>query len=215
MTSLFLLAMLAGPTDYTKVDPKSLRIKFVTPSKDKKTGFIVGGKNPTSLVKNLKEIAGRSVTDLEKDMRPGAESTAGFLGKDERLLDVLAEDNRYVVDKLGLTHQELARHLHILGALAAKHTGAKPLEIVYHGKRFRLRARFSRGYQDSPFKDGTKTDTEAIVENLGNGKKLDYSLLVPHMVERYGFYEGKGTSYRVEPKTVLEVFDFIKPQKGR
>jgi hypothetical protein len=34
------------------------------------------------------------------------------------------------------------------------------------------------------------------------------------MVERYGFYEGKGTSYRVDPRAVLEVFDFLKPAKG-
>jgi len=30
------------------------------------------------------------------------------------------------------------------------------------------------------------------------------------MIERYGFYEGKGTSYRVEPKQVVELFDFLK-----
>jgi hypothetical protein len=30
------------------------------------------------------------------------------------------------------------------------------------------------------------------------------------MIERYGFYEGRGTSYRVEPRQVLEVFDFLK-----
>jgi hypothetical protein len=33
------------------------------------------------------------------------------------------------------------------------------------------------------------------------------------MIERYGFYEGKGTPYRVEPGKVLEVLDFIKPLK--
>jgi hypothetical protein len=30
------------------------------------------------------------------------------------------------------------------------------------------------------------------------------------MIERYGLYEGKGTPYRVEPRRVLEVFDFVK-----
>ena len=50
--------------------------------------------------------------------------------------------------------------------------------------------------------------------NLDNGKKIAYSLLVPHMIERYGFYEGKGTPYRVEPRTVFQVLDFLK-QKGK
>jgi hypothetical protein len=142
-------------------------------------------------------------------------SAKGFLGKEERLLDVLAEDNRFVVEKLGLTHQELARHLHLLGAVALKHAKEGAVEITYHGKRFRLVARLARGFQDSPFKDGTKTNCNLTVVNLGTGKRLGYSLLVPHLIERYGFYEGKGTPYRVEPKAVLEVLDFIKPAGTR
>jgi hypothetical protein len=219
LTALALLALLAAgspadPTDYTKVDPKSLGIDPVAPRKDDRTGFVVGGKNATALIGKLPEIAGRSIADLEKDMRPGALSGKGFLGKDERLLDVLVEDNRYVVDKLGLTHQELARHLHVLGALAGKHAAAKPVEIAYHGRKLRIRAIVSKGFQDSPFKDGTKTNCNATVENLGNGKRLGYSLLVPYMIERYGFYEGKGTPYRVEPRKVLDVLEFLAPAKG-
>jgi hypothetical protein len=220
LDALCLLAVLAArtpaaPPDYTKADPEDLGIKPVKPATDPKTGFVVGGKNPTALILKLKEVAGRPVADLEKDMRPGAMSAKGFLGKDERLLDVLAGDNRYVVDRLGLTHQELARHLHLLGAVALKHSEEGSVEITYHGKKFRLAARLSRGYQDSPFKDGTKTNCNLTVVNMANGKKLGYSLLVPHMMERYGFYEGKGTPYRVEPKVVLEVLDFIKPGEGR
>jgi hypothetical protein len=222
MTILVLLALLAdSPTDYTRTNPESLGIKLVKPTRDKKTGFVVGGKNPTALVRKLKEIAGRSIADLEKDMRPGdgrpgpgfQPSRKGFLGEDERLLDILAGDNAFVVDKLGLTHQELARHLQLLGAVAAKHANSKPVVILYHGKRFRLHAQCSFGYQESPFKDGTKTNCDVTVENLGTGKKIGYSLLVPFMIERYGFYEGKGTPYRVEPSKVLEVLDFIKSRK--
>jgi hypothetical protein len=197
-------------TDQTKYYAEHLGIIPVTPTKDSKTGFIVGGKNPTSLIRNLTELAGRPIADLEKDMRPGALSGAGFLGEDERLLEVMEADNRYVVDTLGLTHQELALHLHIIGALAVQRP-KHGKEITYHGKRFRLRGHSWDGFQISPFKDGTETNCDADVENLGNGKKLSFSLLVPHMIERYGFYEGKGTSYRVEPKAVIEVFDFVKP----
>jgi hypothetical protein len=218
--SILLLAVLAsgavaGPTDFTKANPKDLGIKAVKPTKDPSTGFVVGGKNSTELIRKLTEIAGRSIADLEKDMRPGALSGKGFLGKDERLLDVLAEDNDYVVGKLGMSHQELARHLHLLGAVAVKHASGKPLEIAYHGRKLRIRAAISRGYQNSPFKDGTKTNCYITLENLGTGKKLGYSLLLPFMIERYGFYEGKGTPYRVEPKAVLAVFDFLGPAKGR
>jgi hypothetical protein len=57
--------------------------------------------------------------------------------------------------------------------------------------------------------------TDAVVENVDNGKSLRYGLLVPAMVERYGFYEGRGTTYRLEPSDVVAVFDFLKQKKGK
>jgi hypothetical protein len=200
-----------GPRDLKAVSLEELGIKPVLPQKDVKTGFVVGGKNATPLINGLKEINGRSIAELEQDMRPGAKSKVGsqkgFLGTDERLLNVLAEDNKYVVEELGLTHQELAKHLHVMGVLAFKEKGGA---ILYHGRRFKATGIASCGYQFSPFYDGTKTNSQAVIQNLDTGKEIAYSLLVPHMIERYGFYEGKGTPYRVEPRQVMEVFDFLK-----
>jgi hypothetical protein len=129
------------------------------------------------------------------------------------VLDVLAADNRLVVDAWGLSHQRLAGHLRLLGAVAARDAARGPKEIAYHGRRLRVGAVFARGFQESPFRDGTRGNCDVTVANLGNGKKLTYSVLVPEMVARYGFYEGKGTSYRVEPRAVLEVLDFLKEDR--
>ncbi len=205
--------------DFTQADPASLGVKPVTPGEDPSTKFVVGGVNPTERLSTLRQINGRPIADLEKDMRPGATgeagSDAGFLGKTESLLEILAADNKFVVDERGLTHQEIARHMFMMEAIARK-LGEQ--EFLYHGRRFRVETRKFRGYQFSPFLDGTKTDTDVTVRNLDNCKHLDYSMLVPVMVERYGFYEGKGTSYRVEPRKILEVFDFLghtpKPSRG-
>lgn len=210
----------AGEADFTKADLKELGVKLVAAAKDKKTGFIVGGKNDTALIKSLTEIAGRKIAALEKDMRPGAPSEVGsrlgFLGKDEKLLDILAEDNEYVVGKLGLTHQELARHLHIVGAIAVKHGKANAKEAYafqYHGRRYQVTHTAARGFQLSPFYDDTKTNVNATLTNEKTGAKLTYSLLVAHMIERYGFYEGHGTPYRVDPRGVVAVFDFLVEKK--
>ena len=32
------------------------------------------------------------------------------------------------------------------------------------------------------------------------------------MIERYGFYEGTGTPYRVAPRDIMAVLDFLKPK---
>jgi hypothetical protein len=206
------------PKDLTDLSLNNLGVEFVTARKDLKTGFIVAGKNPTSMIRSIAEINGRTITELEADMRPGAKTTGdvgsekGFLGPDEKLLDVLAADNAYVVDQIGLTHQDIARHLHILGAIglwqSKQHTPGA--EFLYHGMRFKVVLSYFRGYQHSPFRDGTKTNCDAVAYNLSNGKKMSYSLLVPEMIERYGFYEGKGTPYRIEPSEAIELLAFMK-----
>ena len=193
-------------------------VKPVAVIADPKTGFTVGGTNESKLILGLDELNGRSIAELENDMRPGSTSELGsdegFLGPDESLLDVLAADNKYVVDELGLTHQLLAKHLHALGSVGfwqGQHQKSGS-EFLYHGRRYRVTVKSTRGFQLSPFLDGTKSGSNVTVHNLDNGKALEYALLVPYMIERYGFYEGKGTPYRVEPQSVVELLDFLKVQ---
>ena len=212
----------ADPADYKDVPPKQLGVDPVPEKKDAKTGFVVGGRNPTALVCGLTELAGRAVADLERDMRPGAKtgdgvgSDKGFLGADESLVAVLAADNAYVVDELGLSHQTLARHLRVLAAVGMKRAGEKATgPFTYHGRRFTVEVEVTRGYQLSPFRDGTKTNTYVTLANADTGRRVGYSLLVPDMAERYGFWEGTGTPYRVAPRDVLAVLDFLRPAAKR
>lgn len=208
----------ADPPDYKDVPPKQLGVEPVPERKDAKTGFVVGGRNPTALVRGLTEIAGRPVADLERDLRPGAKtgdgagSDKGFLGADESLVGVLAADNATVVDELGLTHQTLARHLRVLAAVGLKRATEKATgPFTYHGRRFTVELEVTRGYQLSPFRDGTKTNTYVTLTNADTKRSVGYSLLVPDMAERYGFWEGTGTPYRVAPRDVVAVLDFLRP----
>lgn len=191
--------------------------KSVVASTDPKTGFNVGGKNGSKTILSLTEINGHSIATLEKDMRPGAESDVGsrlgFLGADESLLTVLAADNDYVVGELGLSHQELATHLHALAGIGLwlDERGTPDAPFTYRGRRYEIEMVYTRGTQPSPFRDGTSSGVNATVRNLDNGKRLTYALLVPHMIERYGFYEGKGTPYRVDPKAIVDLLDFLRP----
>lgn len=46
----------ADEKDWKTVTAEELGLKWIEPTKDPETGFIVGGKNPTSLIPKLKEI---------------------------------------------------------------------------------------------------------------------------------------------------------------
>ena len=206
--ALFLCSSALAGAFHVESQPGTSVLQKIEPKKDPKTGFVIGGKNETAAIKKLTEINGLSIAELEKKMRPKALSKVGFLGIDEKLLEVMAADNAFVVDQLGLTHQELGWHLRVLAA------AGNAEEFRYQGKKFKVAVTQAKNFIDSPFADGTKTNTDVKLHNLDNGKKLQYSLLVPLMIERYGFYEGQDTQFRVEPLHILEVLDFLK-KKGQ
>jgi hypothetical protein len=204
LTALVGFALFGAVAIGVTAQPAKMPVQKVEPKKEAKTGFVVGGKNDTALIKKLTEINGLTIAELEKKMRPKALSKVGFLGVEENLLDVLAADNALVVDQMGLTHQDLAWHLRVLAAAGDNEA------LAYEGRKFKIAVGTAKNFIDSPFADGTKTNTDVKLHNLDNGKKLQYSLLVPLMIERYGFYEGQDTPFRVDPKQVVEVLDFLK-----
>ena len=75
--------------------------QFGEPSTEKQSPFVINGVNKTSTIEGLTTLAGKSIAELETQMRPGASgpagSVAGFLGQDESLLQVIADDNQWVV----------------------------------------------------------------------------------------------------------------------
>ena len=181
---------------------------------DKQIGFKLNGVNSTPMIRGLTSLAGKSIAELETQMRPGAPgpggSTAGFLGPQESLLEVLEEDNILVVDKLGLTHQQLAAPFLILTQLRQ----ANKSGVLKFGDRVFYIAgiKSSNGFQHSPFGDELKCSEEFTIFDPTTKQKLKYSVLVPQMIYRYGFYEGQGTRYRIAPKKIIDFFgqDLLK-----
>ncbi len=172
-------------------------------------GFRIHGQNETSLIRSLKSLNGIPVAQLEANMRPMSMSEEGLLGMGESLTEVLADDNDTVLG-MGLTHQELADFIHTFDKAPGEMIGSLPeyATVEYNGQRFAHAVTQWRGIQESPFGDGTSTSRDHRVINLETGAEIRYSGLLPEMIHRYGFYEGKGTDYRLEPQRVAEVARF-------
>ncbi|MFO0926692.1 MAG: SMP-30/gluconolactonase/LRE family protein [Gemmataceae bacterium] len=63
--------------DFTAVKPGTLGVTAFRPTKEK-SGFVVGGKNATALIRTLPSLAGRSIADLEKTGAPAVTRPRGF-----------------------------------------------------------------------------------------------------------------------------------------
>ncbi len=70
-------------------------------------------------IETLTSINGLSIAEIEQRARPGAYSQAGFIGKEESFKEVLRKDWE-TVEKLQVTHSELAEHLSYIIYLAER-----------------------------------------------------------------------------------------------
>lgn len=205
------------------VAPSDVGITSITPHTEP-TGFVRGGDNPTSMFEQLTEINGYRITDLEQWMRPHRpgepwfpgvprqiSSTAGFLGPHDNLRQTLARDND-LVRSLGLSHTDLAEAVQVNNTLVNRYSVSS--YIGEGGHTYTARGTGSQGLQYSPFRDDTVGSTNHHVTNTATGTAVDVSDLGGHLIERYGFYQGPGTSYRSAPEDIISTFGHLLDRAG-
>ena len=155
--------------------------------------------------------------NVQRQMRPGVITQAGLLGTDRRKLgDILAQDDA-AVQRLGLTHEQIAARMRELSDAAKKGLGL----TVTVPPHFEVRVESVRGKLPCPFLDGVCPKTNTIVRNTALDREITYTDLGIHMIETHGFYEGQGAPFRLAPgelKKVLEIVperDFTEDRKER
>ncbi len=143
--------------------------------------------------------------NIQEQMRPGVITLDGFLGKDTRnLIDILIDDDG-MVRRLGRTHRAIAARMQHFRDAGYEGLG----EFISVNDHFEVRVDSVRGKLPSPF-GGPQLyqKTNTIVKNTALGKEVVYTDLHIHFIRDHGFYEGKGSLFRLEPEelvTVLEV----------
>lgn len=167
------------------------------------SGFVVGGRNETEIVRGLKSLNGQSIARLEANMRSAAATELTSLAEGESLVEVLASDNRFVLGQK-LTHQRLALPLKVALAIGSVSPNGKA-DFTHGGRSFQVTLRGFRGAVMSPFKDDSASSAVVEVTNRDTKKTLRFFGLLPGMIERYGFYQGRIRG-RVEPRDIVETF---------
>lgn len=170
--------------------------------------FKIGESNDTATIRQLKSLHGVPIAELERKMKPEVESHVGFLGPDESLLDVMALDNE-PVQAMGLNHQQLADFLEQATTFADNRTQQYYQVIEIKGRHYHCSRMGRMGSQSSPFADGNSSSTDFSLTNILTGDRIAFSGLLPGMIRKYGFYEGKGTSYRLDPTNIAKTAELI------
>ena len=81
-------------------------------------------------------------------------------------------------------------------------------EFITVDDRFDVRVDSVRGKLPSPFGGpGMYDKVNTTVVNKALGREITYTDLHIHFVKDHGFYEGKGSPYRLEPQDLIEILE--------
>jgi hypothetical protein len=134
-------------------------------------------------------------------MAPGVLCRDGFLGTDRRPLREILEADEHAVAGLGTTHEAIAAKLQGIYDRARAGLGTS----VDVGEGLTAVYREAMGRIPCPWGDGSFP--KGVVElTADDGETVPFTALSVHLISAHGFYQGRGSPFRLEPVVVADLF---------
>jgi hypothetical protein len=138
---------------------------------------------------------------IEAKMQPGVLTLKGFLGNDSRHLNEIIEADEQMLQKIGKTTLEIAERMKYFTDLAFENYDGS----VLADNQYEVEYRSVRGKVVCPFPDpGTFQKGFVLFRNIKKNILLKWTPLSIHMIEKHGFFEGKGSENRLDPEMLAE-----------
>jgi hypothetical protein len=144
-----------------------------------------------------------SEKELRERLGPSKFSGEGFLGNDTRPVREIISHDLAVLEKAQITAEKIAGLLAEIYDKAVKGFGAE-MEVLpgVYGKYNE-----SMGKIPSPFTgEGVFRKGEVTVNDKKNGYEVVITPLSIHLIQAHGFFQGKGSRYRIEPEKAVTLF---------
>jgi hypothetical protein len=135
----------------------------------------------------------------------------GFMGNDKRPLAEIIEKDRRVLNRYNLTCSKIAGTLTKLKKEGEKGIGNN----VIVDNIFEVNVDVSRGFIGCPFDPGKQfRKTNISVRKLKTNEKIFFSELSIHLIKEHCFFQGKGSTYRLEPAKLIKFLEeFFQNEK--
>jgi hypothetical protein len=147
-----------------------------------------------------------SIFDTKNCFGPSAFSAEGFMGYDTRSLKEIITDDAAQINELGSSISSIVQALRALYDTAEKALET-PVQISPSITAIHYD---TRGTIPSPIPgDGTYSKGETHITDTTNGMTIVVTPLSLHLIEAFGFFQGKGSPYRVEPDRAITIIKKI------
>jgi len=141
--------------------------------------------------------------DRIEDAMHGIGTLGTFMGSDSRKIYEILIDDHDVICSLGLTHDLVANRLEEVTRAAKEELG----DVVEIENRYEVRADEARGSVPCPWRHpgGLFRKSRIELKDLQSGCRLLWTDLSIHLIRAHGFYQGRGSPYRLEPRIIKRV----------
>jgi hypothetical protein len=147
--------------------------------------------------------------EIQERMKPGVITLDGFLGSDERnLIDILVEDDAKV-KRMGLTHERIAARMQELRDAGKDGLG----DLISVAPHYEISVDIARGKLPCPFGHrGLIRKTIVQLRNIEIDREIVFTDMNIHMIAEHGFYQGKGSPFRLEINDLVTILDIGQPE---
>jgi hypothetical protein len=139
---------------------------------------------------------------LEHVLRSSKIVAGGFLGHDKRPLQEIIDTDLAALERLGYTPEQVARRMQQLTDAAVTGLGTEVVvedNIVVYCEEW-------KGPIICPWPHGGRfVKRITTVRRTDTGRSLSWTDLNIHMIAQHQFFEGKGSTFRMESKELIEI----------
>jgi hypothetical protein len=138
---------------------------------------------------------------LEEVLKSTKFSASGFMGNDQRNLWEIIDEDAAAVSKAGKTMEQVASRMQELTDAGADGLG----DWIAIGQNLLVMVDDNRGVIPCPWPHHVRCLKRiTTVQNTCTNRKLRWSELNVHLIRAHGFFEGKGSPFRLEPLILIQ-----------
>lgn len=146
----------------------------------------------------------RSPSDqrLEQMLRSSKLAAGGFMGTDRRTSEEVIRDDAAELERLGKTAAAVASRMREFTRLAGPALG----NWIETEDKYQLRSDEWKGSLICPWPHAGRYEKRITTcRRLDTNETIEWSDLNIHLIEAHGFFEGRGSSFRLEPTDLVRI----------
>lgn len=139
---------------------------------------------------------------LEWLLRSSRLAAGGFMGHDTRNVQEVIDADVAELSRLGLTREQVGERMQEITEIAISGLGS----WVQVGDDLKGKVDEAKGWLICPWPHkGKLAKRITLVKVIETGESIRWSDLNIHLISEHGFFEGKGSDFRIEPRELVRI----------